>query len=223
MGCIQSRFFLADLPDALFVLAFFFSEVRLLEATFFATVFFVRELGVVAPIAVATLSQTTPGAAATVAAAVAAALANSPARVLVPTAALFPAATTVSCALATLSQTTPGAAVAVAAAVEAALAASPARVLAPSAALFPAATIVSCALVMMLLRVIFHSPAQATLKHRTRDNQSLEEVRGLGRCDSNARCGSKRVDTRSRPHVLPRPLLSDCVAKLDWFVQLGRI
>ena len=61
--CVQSRFFLADLRDAFFILAFFFSVVRFLEATFFATFFFVRELG--APIAVATLSRTTPGAAAT--------------------------------------------------------------------------------------------------------------------------------------------------------------
>jgi hypothetical protein len=123
---VQSRFFLADLRDAFFVLAFFFSVVRFLEATFFATFFFVRELDFFAPIAVATLSQTAPGAAA----AVAAAWAKSPARVLVPSAALLPAATTVSWAL-----------------------------------------------VLMLLRVIFHSPAQRTTqKHRTRDNQSLEEV-----------------------------------------------
>ena len=37
--------FLADLRDAFFVLAFFFGVVRFLEATFFATFFFVRELG----------------------------------------------------------------------------------------------------------------------------------------------------------------------------------
>jgi hypothetical protein len=43
--CVQSRFFLADLRDAFFVLAFFFGVVRFLEATFFATFFFVRELG----------------------------------------------------------------------------------------------------------------------------------------------------------------------------------
>src|SRR4249919_3018631 len=82
------------------MLAFFFGVVRFLEATFFATFFFVRELG--APIAVATLSKTTPGTAvalvAAVTAAVAAAWANSPGRVLVPSAALLPAATTVSCA-----------------------------------------------------------------------------------------------------------------------------
>ena len=97
--CVQSRFFLADLRDAFFVLAFFFGVVRFLEATFFATFFFVRELGFFAPIAVATLSQTAPGAAVAVAAAVAAAWANSPARALVPSAALLPAAATVSCAL----------------------------------------------------------------------------------------------------------------------------
>src|SRR5262245_35051045 len=76
---------------------------RFLEATFFATFFFVREPGFFARIAVATLSQTTAGAAVAVAAAVAAAAAaawaNSPARILVPSAALLPAATTVSCAL----------------------------------------------------------------------------------------------------------------------------
>ena len=73
--CVQSRFFLADLRDAFFVLAFFFSVVRFLEATFFATFFFVRELGFFAPIVVATLSQAAPGAAVAVAAAVAAAAA----------------------------------------------------------------------------------------------------------------------------------------------------
>jgi hypothetical protein len=97
--CVQSRFFLTDLRDALFMLAFFFSVARFLEVTFFATFFFVREPGFFAPIAVATLSQTTPGAAVAVAAAVAAAWANSPARILVPSAALLPAATTVFCAL----------------------------------------------------------------------------------------------------------------------------
>src|SRR5262245_45743968 len=83
--------------------AFFFSLARFLEATFLATFFFAREPGFFAPIAVATLFQTTPGAAVAVAAAVAAAeaaaWANSPARILVPSAALLPAATTVSCAL----------------------------------------------------------------------------------------------------------------------------
>lgn len=101
--CVQSRFFLTDLRDALFMLAFFFSVARFLEVTFFATFFFVREPGFFAPIAEATLSQTTPGAAVAVAAAVAAAAAaawaNSPARILVPSAALLPAATTVFCAL----------------------------------------------------------------------------------------------------------------------------
>jgi hypothetical protein len=101
--CVQSRFFLADLRDAFFMLAFFFSVARFLEATFFATFFFVRELGLFALIAVATLSQTTLGAAVAVAAALAAAAAaawaNSPARILVPSAALLPAPTTVSCAL----------------------------------------------------------------------------------------------------------------------------
>ena len=69
------------------MLAFFLSVVRFLEATFFATFFFVRELGFFAPIAVATLSHATPGAAVAVAAAetaaAAAALASSPVRVLV--------------------------------------------------------------------------------------------------------------------------------------------
>ena len=51
------------------MLAFFLGVVRFLEATFFATFFFVRELG--ALIAVATLSKTTPGAAVALAAAVA--------------------------------------------------------------------------------------------------------------------------------------------------------
>ena len=69
--CVQSRFFLADLRDAFVMLAFFLSVVRFLEATFFATFFFVRDLGFFAPIAVATLSQTTPGTAVAVAAAVA--------------------------------------------------------------------------------------------------------------------------------------------------------
>jgi hypothetical protein len=63
--------------------------------------------------------------------------------------------------------------------------------LARSAALFPAATTVSCALVMMLLRAIFPlSRPEDTQKHRTRDNQSLEEVRGLCWFDSNVRFGS---------------------------------
>ena len=57
------------------MLAFFFSVERFLEATFLATFFFVRELGFFAPIVVATLSQTAPGAAEAVAAAVAAAAA----------------------------------------------------------------------------------------------------------------------------------------------------
>ena len=149
------------------MLAFFFSAVRFLEATFLATFFFVRELGFFAPIAVATLFQTAPGAAVTV---VAAAWANSPTKVLVPSAAVFPAATTVTCALAALSRTA-GTAVAVAA--EAALAASPARALARLAALFPAATTVSCARVMMLLRVIFHFPAQRTRTNIVRVTISL--------------------------------------------------
>ena len=67
--CVQSCFFLADLRDAFFLLAFFFSVVRFLEATFFATFFFLRELGFFAPIVVATLSQTAAGAAVAVAAA----------------------------------------------------------------------------------------------------------------------------------------------------------
>ena len=130
---VQSCFFLADLRDAFFMLAF--SVARFLEATFFATFFFVRVPGFFAPIAAATLPQTAPGAAVAEAAAVAAAAA-------------------------------------------AAWASSPARVLVPSAALLPAATTVSCALVLMLLRVIFHSPAERTTqKHSTRDNQCLEEVR----------------------------------------------
>ena len=99
---VQSCFFLAELRDAFLLLAFFLSVVRFLEATFFATFFFVRELGFFAPIAVATLSHATPGAAVAVAAAetaaAAAALASSPVRVLVPSAALLAAATTVSCA-----------------------------------------------------------------------------------------------------------------------------
>jgi hypothetical protein len=140
VGCIQSRYFLADLRDAFFMLAFFFSVVRFLEATFLATFFFVRELGFFAPIAVATLFQTAPGAAVAV---VAAAWASSPTKVLVPSAAVFPAATTVFCALAALSRTA-GTAVAVAS--EATLATSPARALARLAALFPAATTVFCAL-----------------------------------------------------------------------------
>ena len=98
----STSFFLAELPDALLMLAFFLSVVLFLEATFFATFFFVRELGFFAPIAVATLSHATPGAAVAVAAAetaaAAAALASSPVRVLVPSAALLAAATTVSCA-----------------------------------------------------------------------------------------------------------------------------
>jgi hypothetical protein len=146
--CVQSRFFLADLRDAFFVLAFFFGVVRFLEATFFATFFFVRDLGFFTPIVVATLSQTAPGAAVAVAAAVAAAAA-------------------------------------------AAWDNSTARVLVPSAALLPAATTVSCALVLMLLLVIFHShAARTTQKHRTRDNQSLEDVHGLCCFDSDVRFGS---------------------------------
>ncbi|MGB8282740.1 MAG: hypothetical protein WCE74_17650, partial [Pseudolabrys sp.] len=47
--CVQSRYFL-DLRDAFFMLAFFFSVVRFLEAIFLATFFFVRELGFFAPI-----------------------------------------------------------------------------------------------------------------------------------------------------------------------------
>jgi hypothetical protein len=171
------------------MLAFFFSVVRFLEATFLATFFFVRELGFFAPIVVATLFQTAPGAAVTGATAVAAAWANSPTKVLVPSAAVFPAATTVPCALAALSRTAAGTAVAVAA--ETALAAPPARALARSAALFPAATTGFCALVMMLLRAIFSlSRPEDTQKHRTRDNQSLEEVRGLCWLDANVRFGS---------------------------------
>ena len=131
---VQSRFFLAELRDAFLMLAFFLSVVRFLEATFFATFFFVRELGFFAPIAVATLSHATPGAAVAVAAAETAAAA-------------------------------------------AALASSPVRVLVPSAALLAAATTVSCARVLMLFRVIFHRP-EDTQKHRTRANQSLEEVQG---------------------------------------------
>ena len=34
VGCVQSRFFLADLRDAFFMLAFFFSVERFLETTF---------------------------------------------------------------------------------------------------------------------------------------------------------------------------------------------
>ena len=60
---MRSESFLFSGRDAFFVLAFFFGVVRFLEATFFATFFFVRELGFFAPIAVATLSQTAPGAA----------------------------------------------------------------------------------------------------------------------------------------------------------------
>ena len=105
VGCVQSRFFLADLRDAFFMLAFFFSVERFLEATFLATFFFVRFF---APIAVATLFQTAPGAAVIGAVAVAAAWANSPTKVLVPSAAVFPAATTVPFALAALSRTAAG-------------------------------------------------------------------------------------------------------------------
>src|SRR6516162_8043731 len=101
------------------MLAFFFSVLRFLEATFFVTFFLVREPSFFAPITVATLSQTTPGAAVAVAAAVAAAAAVAWAN-------------------------------------------SPARALVPSAARLPAAKTVSCALVLMLLRVIFHSPAERT-------------------------------------------------------------
>ena len=168
------------------MLAFFFCVERFLEATFLATFFFVRELGFFAPIVVVTLFQTAPGAAVAV---VAAAWANSPTKVLVPLAAVFPAATTVPFALAALSRTAAGTAVVVAS--EAALATSPARALARLAALFPAATTVSCALVMMLLRAIFPlSRPEDTQKHRTRDNQSLEELRGLCWFDSNVRFGS---------------------------------
>ena len=167
VGCVQSRYFL-DLRDAFFMLAFFFSVVRFLEAIFLATFFFVRELGFFAPITVATLLQTSrkpqPGAAVTPRSSSMGKLANI---ALVPSAAVFPAATTVSCALAALSRTA-GTAVAVAVAAEAALATSPARALARLAALFPAATIVSCALVMMLLRVILHSPAQRTRRNIVR-------------------------------------------------------
>ena len=93
---------------------------------------------------------------------------------------------------------------------------SPARVLVPSAALLPAATTVSCALVLMLLRVICHSPAERTTqKHRTRDFQSLEEVQGLCwflecplwvisgllRCRSHARFTPKSGHSE-RPNVM---------------------
>jgi hypothetical protein len=122
------------------VLDFFFGAARFLAATLFATFFFARELDLLASIAVATLSKTAPTtvvlAALAVAAAAAAASATSPANTLASSAALFPAATTVSCtlviigffasiAVATLSKTTLAAVVLAALAVAAALATSP--------------------------------------------------------------------------------------------------
>jgi hypothetical protein len=110
---VYTRFFLATLRDVFFVLAFFFGAARFLAATLFVTFFFAGEV-VVAPspasalaplaalacIAVATVPMTTLAAAEeaafAVAPAVAAALAASPASTLVLSAALFPAATTVS-------------------------------------------------------------------------------------------------------------------------------
>jgi hypothetical protein len=39
--CVQSRFFLGDLREAFFMLAFFFGAARFLDAAFFPTFFFV--------------------------------------------------------------------------------------------------------------------------------------------------------------------------------------
>jgi hypothetical protein len=110
---VHIHFFLAALRDVFFVLAFLFGAARVLAATLFATFFFAGE-AVVAPspasalapltaltcIAVATVPKTALAAAVeaafAVAPAVAAALATSPASTLVLSAALFPAAKTVS-------------------------------------------------------------------------------------------------------------------------------
>jgi hypothetical protein len=176
------------------VLAFFFGAARFLAATLFATFFFARELDLLASIAVH-LSKTAPTtvvlAALAVAAAAAAASATSPANALASSAALFPAATTVSCtlvimglfasiAVATLSKTTLAAVVLAALAVAAALATSPASALAPSAALFPAAIIASCALDMMPLLVI-STPAWLS----SRDLPVAAQISTLegGRCE----------------------------------------
>jgi hypothetical protein len=168
------------------MLAFFFSGERFLETTFLATFFFVRELGFFALIAVATLFQTAPGAAVTGAAAVAAAWANSPTKVLVPSAAVFPAATTVPFALAALSRTAAGTAVAA----EAALAAPPARALAFDGTFSCGYNSFLRTRYDALTRHIPLSRPEDTQKHRTRDNRSLEEVRGLCWFDSNVRFGS---------------------------------
>ena len=74
--CVQSRFFLAELRDAFFLLAFFFERSALLKSHFFRDLFLRAGTGLLAPIAVATLSHTAPGAAVAVAAAAAAAWAT---------------------------------------------------------------------------------------------------------------------------------------------------
>ena len=171
-GALKLVYFLGVLWDAFFILVSFFGAARFLAATLFATFFFARELDFLASITVATLPKTALTtvvlAALAVAAAVAAASATSPANHLASSAALLPAATTVSCtlvimgffasiAVATLSKTTP------AAAVLAALSA-----LAPSAALFPAATIAPCALVLipLLSLPLQHGCRRATFPYR---------------------------------------------------------
>jgi hypothetical protein len=113
---VYTRFFLATLRDSFFVLAFLFGAARFLAATLLPT-FFLAGAVVVAPlpasalaplaalacIDVATVPKTALAAAVeaafAVAPAVAAALATSPASTLVLSAALFPAAKTVSRAL----------------------------------------------------------------------------------------------------------------------------
>jgi hypothetical protein len=113
---VHIHFFLAALRDVFFFLALCFGAARFLAAALFATFFFAGE-AVVAPsrasalaplaaltcIAVATVPRTALAAAVeapfAVVPAVAAALATSPASTLVLSAALFPAARTVSRAL----------------------------------------------------------------------------------------------------------------------------
>jgi hypothetical protein len=181
-GALKLVYFLGVLWDAFFILVSFFGAARFLAATLFATFFFARELDFLASITVATLPKTALTtvvlAALAVAAAVAAASATSPANHLASSAALFPAATTVSCtlvimgffasiAVATLSKTTP------AAAVLAALSA-----LAPSAALFPAAIIAPCALVLIPLLVIA-TPAWLSSSD-LRSNYHIRPMSALG-------------------------------------------
>jgi hypothetical protein len=105
---VHIHFFLAALRDVFFVLAFLFGAARVLAATLFATFFFAGEAvaSALAPltaltcIAVATVPKTALAAAVeaafAVAPAVAATLATSPTSTLVLSAALFPAAKTVS-------------------------------------------------------------------------------------------------------------------------------